>query len=860
MKFEFRLQSSKEKKRKLIKKPKIFKLFKSRDVDKEIVTGVPVSTDLFNRTLYTTPNGNFRALGDEYNLYSNVFQGQNNFVTLAPPKEEDEEDTRPPEKPNKDIGTIIITPPPPKPLWNLCYGVHHVDDWANDRIYMNTIPVLASNVMPTLIFNPRDERYQEEYPEFYNMGYYDVFGFINQTALIIAYFSSSPPKLVLVDYNGNIKGIRGEVEIYQTIGAEFTIYNGEFYFMLTRQNTETGKYELYINKLKDDLTIASVNKIETDNPNTILSPWKNFVAISERDLKKIRVYNFLTKELVCDIQSETVGNIYLSGGNNNIACFTMGWAQTLILRNQYCIILNSDGESQVITKPGIGMHADINNEQLVLYYFPYADYRYPESKTIFSYEYRTPMGYVNYNGKSYIGADRYLWYTQNGKYYYLERRFEFYTFPSYILDMQVINGTFVIATSTSNPSSGEYKNKHICEIISTTGDVNGEWNSTIISRNEGWIAKKMIVMDNGELLLYGSRRTYDYRGNGSLILYKSTNGRDWSLLLNANITSDNLFYLGDGKLISFGYPHYYSNNYGQSWVSLSDNDIFPEKENDNSISYHVGITKISQNLDDRNILLMSNRYIDEIRYYQSNGISFYTRGKITDDELILDNLDGKGQITGTQNAIIATVFNHPFYDDEGNIVSEKPHHFRSVNGGYNWQKIDETGLYHPYPMWKAFKINNVVIGPLTGTTDIWRYSDDNFQTFKEIEVDHTGIIEVYNKENNQYVFHKEYRFPSEIIYSQGLIGHANEYAKIYKNKFYFHDYVFDFITERLTPLQRSITNLFIDNFRFYSRYEETNNWKLTFFAQNLDTGEEILLDKDFYPEFYPIQYLTYYLR
>ena len=108
MKFEFRLQSSKEKKRKLIKKPKIFKLFKSRDVDKEIVTGVPVSTDLFNRTLYTTPNGNFRALGDEYNLYSNVFQGQNNFVTLAPPKEEDEEDTRPPEKPNEDIGTWII--------------------------------------------------------------------------------------------------------------------------------------------------------------------------------------------------------------------------------------------------------------------------------------------------------------------------------------------------------------------------------------------------------------------------------------------------------------------------------------------------------------------------------------------------------------------------------------------------------------------------------------------------------------------------------------------------------------------------------------------------------------------------------
>jgi len=108
MRFEFHLNSEKKAKKRDKSKPKLSKLFKKNESHYEIVKGTPVETDIFGKTTYQNVNGVFRAVGDEYPLYVNVGQRENELISLSPPKEEDEEDTRLPQKPNKDIGTWII--------------------------------------------------------------------------------------------------------------------------------------------------------------------------------------------------------------------------------------------------------------------------------------------------------------------------------------------------------------------------------------------------------------------------------------------------------------------------------------------------------------------------------------------------------------------------------------------------------------------------------------------------------------------------------------------------------------------------------------------------------------------------------
>ncbi len=108
MRFEFHLNSSKKAKKRNKTKPKLSKLFKKKESHYEIVKGTPIETDMFGKTIYQNINGVFRAIGDEYPLYANVGQRENELISLAPPKEEDEEDTRLPQKPNEDIGTWII--------------------------------------------------------------------------------------------------------------------------------------------------------------------------------------------------------------------------------------------------------------------------------------------------------------------------------------------------------------------------------------------------------------------------------------------------------------------------------------------------------------------------------------------------------------------------------------------------------------------------------------------------------------------------------------------------------------------------------------------------------------------------------
>ena len=911
MKFEFRLQSSKEKKRKLIKKPKIFKLFKSRDVDKEIVTGVPVSTDLFNRTLYTTPNGNFRALGDEYNLYSNVFQGQNNFVTLAPPKEEDEEDTRPPEKPNEDIGTIIITPPPPKPLWNLCYPVW--DENYKRRIYMTELPIEEDKITAVEVLNPFDERYKEEYPELENMYIGGAFGFYNNTFLMWGY--PAGPTLYRVDYNGNILQKEPKYEDWQAVGSSYSIYKNRFYFAYIYGNYTSVRVDC----LNEDLTVDHIWENINVGSLEYIKIWKNFVAYSERNPNKLIIFDYINNRKICELSDPELNyDFYLGNITSDVACFVAGKWENIESRKtkQFCIILNSNGTYKIIENDGISLNVDVDNSRAILYYYPYSYYA----------DVQNISSFAEYGGKSYIATGKLLFESDDGKIWRVVRGFGFYSYNMNVASIDFASdGSLVVASDWYKPLSGDYKNKYIQSILISTDASLREFKSSLIvsdkTKNPG--AKKVFFLENNTILSYSNNAD-------DILVYISNNGGDtWIKTLDKKNYWEEFIYLGNGKFIAISTDYLfsipgnisprgiYSADYGVNWDSIEEPEMRCILDNDLWCKYSFadcplcGIrclvndsytpcdrwTGLRKPSDPENCAFENPRpaygfwclnyrrdayflATHQEKLYQQNSTTLYFLrdvltwwyphpqayysisyevSKSTDGVTfytlpteIPKERDGEVAITifANDNVIIASIWNN-------NLKVNKL--YRSLDDGQSWiLSIPLTNNRFNY----FYNCHGNILGV---TNNKIFYSDDNGASWHDIETDHTGIIEIYEKIGNTYNFKKRYEVQSPYFKPQQDMGYAYSYCKLYKNKLYIQDYIFnlttgDFSEDFVKSAYRKQYNLFLDRFRFYARCEEIYNWSYCFYVYDLETEKEILLKPYYYPNFTLNHAMTYYLR
>lgn len=850
MKFEFRLQSSKEKKRKLIKRPKIFNLFKSRDVEKEIITGVPVSTDLFNRTLYTTPNGNFRALGDEYNLYSNVFQGQNNFVSLAPPREEDEEDTRPLEKLKRNIGTIIIPIPIPVYLWDLCYFAEDEDTYQITG-YKTDLP-LSSDASANPIFNPYDERYAETYPELADINLYKFFGFYNKTALMIGFFREyiyEEYELYRVDYDGNILAKVSESELVGVDSddyemADYTIYDAKFYSTYYDYSNDT----INIFYLDENLGLHSVKTIESLSWYYSYI-WKNFLLYEytrreEGVLKySLIIYDFINDREITEID---IGGLWDIRGElvtitDNSACLVYSSNDNLV--NQHFIILNSDGTYKDIARRGAKGHIDTDGSRVAIFYWPHMHYSIKQSRGSFQI----------YNNKLFFLHSS-LFYSNTG----LVFNHCMSRYIRYILS----DGRSISFGGWAQDGSRYRLDVFIFSSIDEDSIIDGVYS---IYSNERMMNASVLQVENGDIIIYADTYNSPYRR----LFYYSSDGENWEHISTINFHSF-MYYLGGGVITNFNAFSAIRFKYGV-------------------ISYDYGAsweTWVYALPDDEPATTLTTRCYGEAHYHKPNTneiydallcYSYFSPGMVNINPRIkiMKSTNGGQDYTQVGETYY---FNIP-EEEEGNptaiyvkdniiLVALDPHYghggyriLRSFDYGQTWSMISNT-----FSITSFFGFNNLIF-----VNGLIYYSDNYGESWKWADQNMPGIVEIYNQKDYSLIdsFSVDCSsFDLQLFRMQDKIdtyNNWNNYSKLYKNHFYIgntrDNKIIDLTTHALIDEEEDkYNNLFLGKYRFYSRYDELHDWNICLFMQDLDTGEEFLLKENYDPIFTMEHASTYYLR
>ncbi len=186
-----------------------------------------------------------------FNQLANIYQTQNNFVTLAPPPEDDEEDTMPRQKPKKEVGTLII--PAPTPVgFDFCFVMRGAD---GERVYKVNFSDNVQNIEVVEIFNCPPE-YQ---PYGWWTGGQKAFGFYNKTALAHeAYWYNQ--NVYRVSYNNQIiKKVTWE-NIYAYYYSMFSLYKGIFYCVYQDGNDNM----IRVCSLNEGIELIPVKEFQTD--------------------------------------------------------------------------------------------------------------------------------------------------------------------------------------------------------------------------------------------------------------------------------------------------------------------------------------------------------------------------------------------------------------------------------------------------------------------------------------------------------------------------------------------------------------------------------------------------------------------
>lgn len=368
MRFEFKMVPGKPVAKEPPQHPNPFELLKTGEKQKEIIRGEPVTTDAFGRTLYQTPNGQFRAIGDTFNLVANVFQAQNNFVTLAPPPDDDEEDTMPKGKSKRKAGGIIITPPVTAKWFEICFVV---DTYKGERIYRFKAGETLEKCIFEEIFNcpPNYEPY----------GWwteYLAFGFLNKGIFVRGYDKDWDGNNTFFLIGGNQAITKTAiVEDSQLFNeAKFSYYDNKVYLAYF---DEAGNIK--IKHLTENLEIIDVDEISVSGHNYTenLYIWKNFVVFQRGFY--LNIYDYINKKFIAQIKGKEKSEfrfLHIVQDIDTYACFV--WGPHVVYRaetqEQHFFIINENGEYLDIVVNGSSGWMDATKDKV---YVAYQQYKNP---------------------------------------------------------------------------------------------------------------------------------------------------------------------------------------------------------------------------------------------------------------------------------------------------------------------------------------------------------------------------------------------------------------------------------------------------------------------------------------------------
>lgn len=364
MKFEFKLQSGKS----IIKEPprrlNPFDLLKTRPASKEVVSGFPVFTDAFGRTLYENSNGQFRAIGEEFDLVANVSQLQNNLITLAPPPEDDEEDVMPKQKPKRKAGGIIIVPPSVAKWFEICFVV---DTNEGERVYKLGLGGKLADTVFEEIFNcPPDF---EPYEWWTN---YLAFGYLNKQIFVEGFDSSWRETFYLIGENKTIVNAKVIEDMSLFYDSKFTYYEDKIYLAYIDYSEEIGKIK--IKQVKNGIEIVHVDDLEFsgigDSSNLYI--WKNFIIYLEN--LSVKIYDFINKAFITQIaikKASSSPRLFFSQDNNTHACFGLSYYLSQGAGEQHFIMLKENGTYSDIVIEGSSGWFDATEYQAYVAYQPY---------------------------------------------------------------------------------------------------------------------------------------------------------------------------------------------------------------------------------------------------------------------------------------------------------------------------------------------------------------------------------------------------------------------------------------------------------------------------------------------------------
>ncbi|MFA6997152.1 MAG: hypothetical protein WC181_07880 [Defluviitoga sp.] len=890
MRFEFHLNSGKKAKKRNKTKPKLSKLFKKKESHYEIVKGTPIGTDMFGRTIYQNINGVFRAVGDEYPLYANVEQRENELISLAPPREEDEEDTRRPEKPAEDIGTWIIIPPP-KYLWDICYLTGY-----DYKIAVLRLPLIPEQIKFEVIFDGNDPKYEEEYGDkFRDMYISQTFGFFNKTAFFTGYPDPpGRPCLYTIDYQGNFIKSREDLELAQSglyySDASYTIYNGKFYFAKYSSNI------LKVYNMDENLSITLVNEIKTDGiptyPRSIYL-WKNF-AVFKQTNNKVKIYDFIKDRLIDTIDIPAELTFRLADFNDDTACFIVSQGNIeyvspgTILPEQHCIALTKTGGITDITAEGTSMYAAVDKEKLVFYsYIPYEN-----MGDLHLYGWWN--SFATHNDYAFLLDTNILYQSSDGKHF-----------------------SFLYNLSTLGGGGAKYlhftPDGHLLAIgdniiYRAKDETYQEWDVISLPDTTYFDAKYPIqfpmVVSSGSSIFIRTRYG---------LMISLDNGFTWA---HKSSPADFTLFLGGGTMVNFnkqsmGYYSYLgwvfvlenipsvSFDGGNTWGECSVNDESIICRFDNTHRGGCWWNRGNCPLGSHRCLFVPEYNPPEDCQGYEDGCPWGLTGREPTPDTYCYGTVYKGWVAQSRDSLntvyMATTYgilkstdgvlfhyymdNPPpgyrikdFYDKNG-IVLMSVEINEECGGLYSGNSLISTqeGGY----------LNNLcVFGDIIlaafqsiqqGYTSKPVYSDDGGITWKDIELIHEepeiiSKINIYHKSGDSFIFSKEYEIEDFFVYPmQGEIGGGCA-AGLYKNKFYFLQYIFNLSNGSLYNKNISTySNLFLDRFHFYYCYPPEENWERTFYVEDLETGKKYkLIGENEYPNISPIfrseHKANYYLR
>ena len=885
MRFEFHLNSGKKAKKRNKTKSKLSKLFKKKESHYEIVKGTPIETDMFGKTTYQNINGVFRAMGDEYPLYANIEQRENELISLAPPREEDEEDTRRPEKPAKDIGTWIIVPSP-KFLWDICYVTGF-----DYRVAVTTLPLIAGEIDMRFIFDPNNPVYGDKFQDIYINR---AFGFFDKTALVSAELSNYDSVLYKIDYEGHIVKGREEQEYWRLYDpySNYTIYNGKFYFAISFS------YTLQVWNIDKELNFQLINEYSTETSLRYgdIWLWKNFL-IFRTSKTKIVIYDFIDDNFITTINILSDLKFIFADFNDETACFIVSKngaeyiSPSQLSPEQHCILLNKNGNVKDIKINGYGMYSALDKDRLALYSYIPGTYA-PSARSKIS---------ITTDGENIFcctsddyGAGGYLYKSLDGK---------SFSYVCYIStsERERINYLYIAP-------DGHLWAMTNYNIYRAKDETCQEWDVISLPRTPLFEGNQpMIASDGGFIFIRGT----------SGWMYSNNNGLTWNS--GSGGSAHFTIYIGGGTIIGFadyplGYYEYFlghymlepipviSFDYGNTWNACSQNLEGVSCRFDNT---HLGGCRWNRGncpLGIGRCLIVPEKNPPEDCQGYEDGCPFGLTGRESmPDTYCYGTKGGTGYVAQAKNnpSTIYMTSSHGFLKStDGKLF----HYYMTIPLGYQIKEVYDSGGRVLISFTNGVLYSGTsYLSTQTGgyLHNFCEFGDKIFAIFVKYNPDYNhgerresvmcsedgGLtwiniqintspqsnINIYSKSGDSFILSNEYKdLPCDVYEMQGTIGDLRHYAGLYGNKFYFgypfSEYIFNISSGEISHVpynSNSYANLFLDNFRFYYGYDEG----AVFYVEDLKTNIKYKLiteaeygSDDLDIGFHPEHKANYYLR